>query len=396
MGSGKSTAAINCMNEDTESNYIYITPYLKEVERVKQGCPNRNFYSPENRGEGKLNALHNLLGKGRNIVSTHSLFKQYNDYTIELIKNGNYKLIMDEVVDVVERYDLTSYDSDMLFEYRYLLRSGENVSWNMDEHGSNYKGFFSELKKIAQNSDMVYYDGDLLLWLFPEKVFEAFSDVTVLTYMFGAQIQKYYFDLLGMDFKYIGVRNENGKYIFTDSTDPPDYVKTLTDKIHIVQDDKLNLIGENKFSLSSSWYTRDKENGSKALITKLRNDTLNFYVNKYKTQSKQNMWTSFKEYKSILKGGGYASGFVSCNARATNEFANKTHLAYLINIYFNPYLKNFFYRHNVEVKEDEYALSELVQWIWRSAIRKGEDIWIYIPSKRMRDLLTNWLDELSK
>ena len=34
----------------------------------------------------------------------------------------------------------------------------------------------------------------------------------------------------------------------------------------------------------------------------------------------------------------------------------------------------------------------MLQWIWRSRIRKGENINIYIPSMRMRQLLKNWLD----
>ena len=49
----------------------------------------------------------------------------------------------------------------------------------------------------------------------------------------------------------------------------------------------------------------------------------------------------------------------------------------------------------VEVREDMYALSEMIQWVWRSAIRDGKDIWIYIPSRRMRELFQNWLDSIA-
>ena len=108
------------------------------------------------------------------------------------------------------------------------------------------------------------------------------------------------------------------------------------------------------------------------------------------------MWTTYKDYKGLLSGKGYTSGFLSYNTRSTNEYRIKTHLAYCANIYFNPYLKNYFLDHGVEVKEDKFALSELIQWIWRSAIRDGKEIWIYIPSKRMRTLLQEWLNSLSK
>ena len=42
--------------------------------------------------------------------------------------------------------------------------------------------------------------------------------------------------------------------------------------------------------------------------------------------------------------------------------------------------------------EELYALGEMVQWIYRSQIRRGDPIVIYIPSKRMRDILIGWVD----
>lgn len=43
------------------------------------------------------------------------------------------------------------------------------------------------------------------------------------------------------------------------------------------------------------------------------------------------------------------------------------------------------------VDADKFAMSEMLQWIWRSRIRKGEPIKIAILSKRMRALFINWL-----
>ena len=57
---------------------------------------------------------------------------------------------------------------------------------------------------------------------------------------------------------------------------------------------------------------------------------------------------------------------------------------------------SYFADQGIEVREDKYALSEMIQWIWRSAIRDGKEIWIYVPSKRMRELLEGWLKELSE
>ena len=83
-------------------------------------------------------------------------------------------------------------------------------------------------------------------------------------------------------------------------------------------------------------------------------------------------------------------GFVSLGSRATNMYIDKTCLAYLANIYLNPYIAQFFNSKGVKVDEDKYALSEMLQWIFRSAVRAENDVNIYIPSKRMRELLQNW------
>ena len=71
-------------------------------------------------------------------------------------------------------------------------------------------------------------------------------------------------------------------------------------------------------------------------------------------------------------------------------------MAYCVNIFLKPDEKRYFMAHNVNVLEDEAALSTMIQWIWRSAIRDGEEIWIYIPSKRMRELLINWIKRVEK
>ena len=86
MGSGKTSAAINKMNSESDSNYIFITPYLDEVERIISSCTSKRFMQPEHKGSGKLENLHYLLGNKENIASTHALFQHYNDDTKKFIK----------------------------------------------------------------------------------------------------------------------------------------------------------------------------------------------------------------------------------------------------------------------------------------------------------------------
>jgi hypothetical protein len=131
-------------------------------------------------------------------------------------------------------------------------------------------------------------------------------------------------------------------------------------------------------------------------MNQIKNNLNTFFRRRMNTSAKENLWTTFSDYENVLKGKGYATGYLACNSRATNAYRHCVALAYLVNRYFNPVIKNFFLQNNVRVEEDGYALSEMLQWIFRSAVRDEKEIWLYIPSKRMRDLLVEWMDNLSK
>jgi hypothetical protein len=106
MGCGKTSAAINFINEsDDDVKFMYITPYLTEVKRIIDCCPSKRFKQPETFGT-KLKGIKYLLENGNNIVSTHSLFSLFDEEIIDLAYTNNYTLIMDEVADVIEQYDI--------------------------------------------------------------------------------------------------------------------------------------------------------------------------------------------------------------------------------------------------------------------------------------------------
>ena len=162
-----------------------------------------------------------------------------------------------------------------------------------------------------------------------------------------------------------------------------------------IYDGKFNSIGMKigkSNPLSKSWY-EDKRKKNLAIFDQLKKNTENYFRTVTNTKSFHNMYTVFKPYCKYIKGEGYAKGFVSCNARGTNEFREKKSLAYLINFFMQPDIKQFIDHYHIDFDEDLFSLSTLLQWIWRSQIRDGQPIDIYIPSERMRGLLKIWMDE---
>lgn len=110
------------------------------------------------------------------------------------------------------------------------------------------------------------------------------------------------------------------------------------------------------------------------------------------TSADFNAYTTFKIFKDKLKGSGFTNGFIAVNERATNKYSDKQTMIYFANRYLDPNMIDFFRNGNVKVDEEQWALAELIQWIWRGCIRKDKPMNLFIPSKRMRNLLNDWLN----
>lgn len=390
MGAGKSSAAINYMNSSKDEKFLYITPFVDEIQRIVNGCPNKHFVSPEKRfkTDTKLRNIKWLVNKGYNIASTHALFHRFDSEMIDLCRNGNYTLIMDEVTDVVAEYDLSKQDFDLLLDkYIYIEEDTHLIKWKPEM--DDYNGRFVEEKRLCDMNCLAYYGSSIMMWLFPIGVFNAFRKVYILTYMFEAQIQKYYYDYHKLPYEYIYVKGDSvDEYEFTPEPVHGKIKYNYKELVHIENNSKLNMIGDREHDLSMTWYKRNADN---VVLKQLQKNLLNYFTNICKAKSSQILWTTFKPYVSKLKAKGYAKSYLAHNARAVNEYGTRTHIAYAVNKFMHPYVKNFFITNNVEVDEDGYALSEMLQFIWRSAIRRGEEIWIYIPSIRMRKLFEQWI-----
>lgn len=386
-GVGKTTAMINYINQDKEdSKFLYITPFLTEVERIKNACKDKNFQEPAELPT-KTEDLLRLVEKGYNIVSTHALFKKLTDKVLDLTQFNDYILIIDEAADVLEEIEITKNDLKTIITEYTTIDETNTVHWN--EWNNDYEGRFEDYKNMIQMGGVKAHRSDTgevvsLVWAFPISIFESFKEVYILTYMFNGQ--KAYYEYNKVNIIQMYVKD------FQLTTEPQIYNYEEQKKlITVIEDEKLNSIGNNRGSLSMSWFSR---NAKTALMKQLQNNINNFFKNIVKgTPINQKLWTTFKEYSEVVKGKGYTNAFVPINIRATNDYKESTAVAYIANRYMKPTLKHFFEVSGIEVDEDTYALSELIQFIYRSAIRDGKPITVYIPSKRMRELFKDWINK---
>lgn len=419
-GFGKTQYAIQSINESQEDEkIIFITPFLKEVDRIIKSCPDKHFVQP-NAVEfdgSKAKHLLSLILQGRNIVSTHALFMNINDDLIDALRLNGYTLYLDEVFEAIGIYNMAEDDWDQsvvitkndmrsLVNKEYV-RIGDDysVEW-IDEE--NMLSKYEDMRNLADRKSLFFVNDGFLLWSFPVEVFRegVFDKIFITTYRFDSQIQALYYKYFDVPYvKYSVFKNDNDQYeieLYNDIKEK-EWKKVIKDKVKIIEDSKLNRIGDvyydaqnrpYKSALSVTWFKENKKRGNAEAFKRLGDNIVNYYRHYTENKNSIKMWTCFKEFLPNLKNKNLPiSRWIAVNARATNDYKDKTLLCYPVNRYTNPYLNQFFIKKNIEINQDEYAITELIQWMWRSAIREKENITIYIPSQRMRALLYKFLND---
>lgn len=318
---------------------------------------------------------------------------------LELLKSKNYVLMIDECLDVLDTYKISKDDLKIIFNEKLVSLDEDGfLVWN--EERKPYKGVYGDIKRLCSFKSLMGFKKEnsdelarIIMWNFPVDFFKCFDESYIFTYLWEGSIQKSYFDIHGI--KYEKYMLDYDRQLIPHCKEIEyEKRKNIVDLINIY-DGKFNKIGMKigkSNPLSKSWY-EDKRKKNRSIFSQLKNNTENYFRTVTKTKSIDNMYTVFKPYCKYVKGEGYTKGFVSCNARGTNEFKNKKSLAYLINFFMSPDIKQFVEHYHIEFDDNLFSLSALLQWIWRSQIRDGKSIDLYIPSERMRELLKIWINE---
>ena len=384
MGRGKSSAAIRYMNRHKGTRrFLYITLYLNEVDRICEQC---DFDQSDSDHMSKSAELKIHLKSGKNIAATHSLFYLMDEEALELVRSQNYSLIIDESIQVIERLNVTDKDFALIVEQ--LTDEEDGVLHWRDK---DYSGRFTDYKEMADANSLCRLDNALLNIMNP-SLLRSFDEVFMLTYLFDGQYQKAYLEFFGFEYRVVGVERDQDGYFFSDTPDvpPPLDYRTL---IHIVDNEKMNKPGDGQYALSKSWFSR--RGYDHVDIRALRNNLKRFFQSIPDGDANTRLWTTFKDDQNKLvdmRSGRFRKNFLQVGARATNEYKERTDIAYMVNRFIDPNLMKFFAERDIRLDADSFALAEMLQWIWRSAIRDGKAINLYIPSKRMRELLINWIN----
>ena len=300
MGSGKTTWAIRCMNHSPQRRYIFVTPFLTEDKRIREGCPSLNFVEPDGT-YSKLSDLKRLVAEGRNVATTHALLGQWKptDKDTDNLRRWNYTLILDEALEMIQPVQrLNSDDMDILRdEWIEIEAATGKVRWIAETCPQRYR----DIEKLAKAGRLHICRNSQLLDLTPIDILKAMPNLIVLTFLFEASHMCYYMHIHGMKWKKAHIHDGRLQMGEADLTQKKQEIKALLS----IYDGKYNRCGEEKKALSSSFWSSTQNIRERYQVVK---NIRSFFLTRCRSHVNQCMWSIFKD-KKLLCASGQSTDF---------------------------------------------------------------------------------------
>lgn len=427
MGNGKTYATLRYIESlvlsSSGQRWIFCTEYLEELtKRTAENAEAAHLWRipTENADATKTESLIEILKEPdtKLIGITHALLMKAseNSYVNQLLKDKGYSLFLDETLELITTYNGILFSDFLLHKRDKRLVVNEDkfglVQWvddSVDDIGQEFT--FTRLRNdclkgrvFASIIGGTNANESVSLVSMPDEVmFYQFDRVILSTYQFENTFMAAYFVIKGIEWAY-----NNTVQLHRSATK-----HSIGERITMVtkHDKKFDRV-----KLSASWYdekSRTKDD-YKLINNTIRNigDSAGCKENAFKLgytvpksalavqrEPKGIHPVGYPHSKCLVDVDGNATSeldkrnncYIPTNARASNEYAEKDVMVHIFNRYPDPKLTRYLDVYGVRYSAERFALNELLQWVWRSAIRDGKQIQLAILSKRMRELFTTWL-----
>jgi hypothetical protein len=394
-GSGKTTKMLDSF--EPHKLYLVVVPLLTEVARVLDQA-RVPFTAPEGDHDygTKRNSLEALLRQKKNVVTTHALFQDIAVLARAGLLDG-YDIIVDEVPEVLQTVGELSRESreDVYVNGGYLTIEDDGLVVPTEKWHRDYEPLSDTLDpriyRLATSGALYLVNQTFMLWAFPKELILAGRSFTVLTHLAQGSLLLPYLDKHGIAYVHDRDVEVDRKHR-----------QRAAELIEVRDIPRLKGVG---FSYTAQ--TRpDPALGSKvsgALLGLRRGDLKDVPLENVLITCAKSRWYSGGKGPNDTKTpkqGPFAKGsklfqdvtWIPNTTRGTNEYAHANHLIYLYDQYPNPAYLSFLGRAGDRELQERYALAELVQVIYRTGVRNGEKVVVYIPSPRMRRLLEGYLE----
>lgn len=408
MGAGKSTSAIKTIQSNVDDFYFVVVPYLHEVNRYIDKCEgflpeNNQLIEPCDDETSKSADLLNILQKRKgSVVTTHSMFENLKSDHMSAITNmplrkGEKVLILDETIDLVKpvnskRLPKEALKADVENEYIVVNETTGLVKWNgFNEEKSGKYPHHEYLKDLCDTGMLFFIDNQYLVMEVPLDFLNCFDRVIVMTYRWSSSIMA----------NYLEVNNISWKMLDTNAKSILEVYEYIAE--HLIIPDHYSVKGLSKNQMR----TQDVSD-----LKKDFNQSIKAAMNEYDIPIEDLLFTTFRNvgnekmvdwYKSIKVGKWQRKDsqnriepvtFLSHTTLGTNEYANCRLMIYGLDKHLMPSVHTYFAKRGHSISGDAWALSSLLQWLFRGCIRdreSGKDMVAVILSPRMRKMAQEWL-----
>ena len=400
MGSGKSTGIINWMEENPTEKYIYVSPLLSEVGeggRLSQSLSNITFEYPVTKN--KADEMLDLLKLGKNIACTHVLYSSLTTEHLKYIEDGGYILVIDEEINLisgVSEYGRGDYKWLFANDHIEVIPETGQVCWKGDEALLKDNKYY-KFKTYCDNQSLYVTKRDqyMMVSQLPIKLLNCAKRVIILTYMFEGNVLDCFLKIKGLKvvpFTEIKLREVD--------------VEEVKSLIKLIKPAKSLL----QMNMTLSWYDNKATNDDLHEIAKfIRNCAVSSKASRDDViyTHPKNRFDSDSKSKTLIKPLGFyrkktgnveSVCWLASSTKATNLYADKWCLIHCYNRYpqtpVEAYINDYGSDMGVRLNAEVFALSEMLQWVWRSRIRKGENIVLAIGSARMCRIFSRWIESL--
>lgn len=465
-GWGKSTEIFS--GYKAGEKYITVLPFLSEVDRaVKRAASHskHTMYAPASTQVTKTDHVTDLIKAGKSVACTHALFfrlgtlattKTSETLTVAALSDplnvrvsctehfllDDYNLIIDEAIDP---FDTVSTVTPNDFQKDYVELGMAHVCpdgkisptslWDA-RYRDGGQTFNRALYEQAKSGALYTVQDKLFVLTIPTELMLRPKSVTIYTYLSSGTVLLKFMQRLREQL--LGTPNE-----FTLEVDrlaPVDEAAWRQDVSGALTIKSIPALESYQWSYSKQLATFSKSNGQRAarrvgmaLKHWSGKELADTHKGSVMLTCARDLWLGSPKAKQPVAGplakdsrlfgnavreydnAGFADGwsttgvkFVANTTRGVNDYIHCRTAIYLYDQHPNPNITLFLGMPKGSTAErefsDAYALSELVQWLFRSCIRSGgmnsvtsdirprQKAEVYIPSARMRNLLINWLD----
>lgn len=424
MGTGKSTWAIHQIVH-SDKRYIVVLPYNDEISRYATDIEKAMEHSEEslnvvaldktNNGQSKTHTFIEALKYADCIIITHKLFEEHLDETtLRYIKDGQWHLIIDETLSIFEEQhgldvqDIECFQKDDIATVERINDKVSSLVPNLDKYEWYMKQDRKDMRKaIIRNlryKELLIIDTDdkqkdYYMYSLSPRLIEVFQSLTLLTYLFKDSEMDLWFRANGYEVQHMELIRDGKGHTLREHTGHYSG-KGFADMITVLEPTgRGKQYGDDRCDLSNNQMKRLTND---SLELKHIKNTLRNLKRKYNFENSDFMFTCRKDVvdrgllidRKLNLSSRYVGkdNFLAFSARGINGWDDRHFIYYGVNVFQFPRVTLTFKALGWDYNEDHLALSMMLQYIWRSAIRRpGEKITIMIQSKRMRELFLTWL-----